>query len=263
MRVSRDWFATHDGRADDAPALVTALRSQLKRRSTVHITNVVPNGDPLEYWMSIGAALGHPIETVEDGDTGARTHGAWMDVRFEPGRSDTFRYHNTGQPLHSDSAYDADGVDLALFYMARQAIGGGSSLFVDAATIAACARDRDPTLFDALMTIPVRFGKPHNPGRMLPILRYDGTVLKVNWNYYRVLPDQGEQIAALRERFRAFLEDLVTDGRVTEFTLSDGEVVLFKDEEVLHGRQPYTAQNSGDRLLWKSYFSTSASDVVG
>jgi len=259
MRASVDWFTVYDGNGNDADALGGNIRRELSRHSVVRVVNTVPSEDPLKYWMRVGTSLGRSVETVEDGDTGEPRlgNGAWMDVRFEPGRHDTFRYHNTGQPLHTDGAYDSESGDLALFYMARQAVGGGSSLFVDAATVAAIAQQEDRALFEALTTVPIRFGKPGNIGRIVPILRYSGQSIRINWNYYRVLPDQGEQIAWLRERFRVFLEHLVESGRVTEFMLCDGDAVLFKDEEVLHGRQAYAAESSGDRLLWKTYFMTS------
>jgi alpha-ketoglutarate-dependent taurine dioxygenase len=58
--------------------------------------------------------------------------GAVGDVRFKPNRADTFRYHNVGQPLHTDGAYLPDSGDIVLFYMAKQAQAGGESLFIDA-----------------------------------------------------------------------------------------------------------------------------------
>jgi alpha-ketoglutarate-dependent taurine dioxygenase len=256
MRYSREWFKVCAGTSNDLNWVIDVVRREMGQRRVLHFTNIVPNGEPLDFWHRVGEALGRPTDVNEDGITGeSKTVGApWADVRFEPDRSDSFRYHNVGQPLHSDSAYHPESGDLVIFYMARQAASGGSSLFVDTDTLAAIAQEEEPTLLDALMTIPVRFGKPGNPGRVVPILRYEASTLKINWNYYRVLPDQGDTIARLREGFRAFLERLVASDRVVEFTVRDGEAVLFKDEEVLHGRRGYAAQKSGDRLLWKSYF---------
>jgi hypothetical protein len=34
--------------------------------------------------------------------------------------------------------------------------------------------------------------------------------------------------------------------------------VFFRDEEVLHGRRDFEAEQSGDRLLWKTYFMPQA-----
>jgi len=52
--------------------------------------------------------------------------GAWMDVRFEPDRADTYRHHKVGQPLHTDGAYAPWDYyqEFGLFYLARQARSG-------------------------------------------------------------------------------------------------------------------------------------------
>ena len=42
------------------------------------------------------------------------------------------------------------------------------------------------------------------------------------------------------------------------FRLEAGDAVFFRDEEVLHGRRDFAAEQSGDRLLWKTYFMPSA-----
>jgi alpha-ketoglutarate-dependent taurine dioxygenase len=78
----------------------------------------------------------------------------------------------------------------------------------------------------------------------------------VNWNWFRVLPDQGEAVEALREAFREVLERLVDEGVATAFRLEAGDAVFFRDDQVLHGRKAYAAEASGDRLLWKTYFKS-------
>jgi alpha-ketoglutarate-dependent taurine dioxygenase len=256
MPTGRDWFATYDGAADTAAQLIDIVRDKMSRHSVLRLRNVVPPRDPLDYLLRVGSALGSPSKMTEDGDTGEQkpNEGMWSDVRFEPSRPDTYRYHNVGQPLHTDGAYLPGAGDIVLFYMAKQARGGGESLFVNAETLAAYAEAEAPTLFKALMTIPIRFGK-QGAERVVPVLQHEGDRLKVNWNYYRVLPDQGETIARLREEFQDFLSHLVDSRRVLEFTMRDGDVVLFRDRDVLHGRRAYAAQDSGDRLLWKSYYT--------
>ena len=183
--------------------------------------------------------------------------GVWMDVRFEPDRPDTYRHHKVGQPLHSDGAYSPPELaqDIALFYLERQAPTGGESLFVDAATVAEHARAHAPQLHSALTSLPVRFGKAGEPGRATTILSSKDGRLKINWNYFRVLPGQGRAVDALREDFRSFLDEMVEAGVVESFRLQQGDAVFFRDDEVLHGRRDFEAERSGDRLLWKTYFT--------
>jgi alpha-ketoglutarate-dependent taurine dioxygenase len=240
-------------------ALRTLVCAELADTCVLRLCNADPGDDALAFWRSVGEAVGVSTDLVEDSVTGElkMAPGAWMDVRFEPDRADTYRHHKVGQPLHSDAAYVSRALasDIALFYLERQAPSGGESLFVDAAAIAERARLEDPRLHAALTGLPVRFGKASTPGRTTTILYREAGRQKVNWNYFRVLPGQGEAVDTLREDFRQFLERMVEDGAVESFRLEEGDAVFFRDDEVLHGRRDFAAEVSGDRLLWKTYFS--------
>ena len=248
----------------DASALRGLVRDEMAAVQVLRLRSTNPAGDPLAFWRSVGEVLGASCDVVEDSVTGLFlvVPGAWMDVRFEPDRPDTYRHHKVGQPLHSDGAYSppeyAD--QIALFYLARQARTGGESLFVDAATVAARAQAPDPALHAALTTLPVQFGKV-GAGRTTTILATVDGRMKINWNYFRVLPGQGEAVDGLREAFRAFLEQMIEDGDVTCFRLDEGDAVFFRDDEVLHGRRDFQAEQSGDRLLWKTYFLPDAQAI--
>lgn len=258
MPTAPEWFAAFDGAGGSAARLIDVARERMARHHVLLIRNVAPAGDALDFWQEVGSALGTPLTTLEDGSTGAQQFdaGVWQDVRFQPNRPDSYRYHNVGQPLHTDGAYFPGSGDIVLFYMAKQATAGGASLFLDAQTLAAWAEAEAPELYRLMTTLPVRFGK-QGVERVVPILHRQRGRLKINWNYYRVLPDQGESVAWLREAFQDFLEQLVDSGRVLEFIMRDGDVVIFRDQAVLHGRKDYAAENADDRLLWKSYYAAS------
>ncbi len=51
---------------------------------------------------------------------------------------------------------------------------------------------------------------------------------------------------------------MIEAGAVESFRLAAGDAVFFRDEEVLHGRRDFAAEQSGDRLLWKTYFTPRA-----
>ena len=256
------WLKVVDASALDADALRALVRAEVADTRVLRLRGAKPDGEPLAFWSGVGEAVGPSSDTIEDSVTGElkMAPGAWMDVRFEPDRADSYRHHKVGQPLHSDGAYVPREYvrEIALFYLERQARAGGESLFVDAATVAEHARAEAPQLYEALTTLPVRFGKAGAPGRTTPILVTRDGRLKINWNYFRVLPGQGEAVDRLREDFRAFLDRLIDAGAVQSFRLDEGDAVFFRDEEVLHGRRDFAAEQSGDRLLWKTYFVPSA-----
>lgn len=252
------WMRICEGAALDEVGVAALVADVLQTAPVLWIRRPRRVDDPLAFWRRIGETLAPSADVLEDSLTGTLQHadGRWMDVRFEPDRPDTYRHHNVGQPLHCDGAYipvDRTG-RLAVFYLERQAEAGGESLFVDAETVDAYARVHAPRLHERLVSVPVRFGKAGDELRIETVLSRTSGRLKINWNYFRVLPGQGEAVDSLREEFAALLERLVADGQAQSFRLDAGDAVFFRDDEVLHGRKAYAAEKSGDRLLWKTYF---------
>jgi len=208
--AGKTWLRVVDAAALDSEALRALVRGEMGDTRVLRLRNARPAGDPLAFWRAVGEVIGPASDVSEDSVTGQLkiVPGAWEDVRFEPDRADTYRHHKVGQPLHSDGAYvpPAYAQEIVLFYLERQARSGGESLFVDAATVAERARAQRPPLYEALTTQPVHFGKAGAPGRTTTILSSRDGRLKINWNYFRVLPGQGEAVDRLREDFRLFLE---------------------------------------------------------
>jgi alpha-ketoglutarate-dependent taurine dioxygenase len=262
------WLTTFKAGGLASQAVIDAIPDLFAQTKVLRVTAAQADCDPLAFWREAGETLGLSARLLEDSVTGEQIpadhspQAGWMDVRFEPDRLDTYRHANVGQPLHSDGAYASEIQDIGLFYLQRQASQGGESLFADAADIAARAASLDPDLRRRLFETEVKFGKGR-VGRVAPILREVAGRLKINWNWFRVLPDQGDEIAALREDFRVFLDDMVQrDEAVAAFRLNAGDAVFFRDDEVVHGRRAYAAQVSGDRLLWKTYFISPAAQAT-
>ncbi|WP_374571544.1 TauD/TfdA family dioxygenase [Phenylobacterium sp.] len=252
--MTGSWLKVLDGSALAEDAVEDVIRKGMAEAKVLRIVGMKPKGDPLAFWGEKGKVTGAPAVVLESSDGAIIPADAgWMDVRFEPDRPDTYRHANVGQPMHTDGAYSDDGQDIGLFFLERQAESGGESLMIDAETIAERLSKTDPDLLERLFSTTVRFGKGE-AGRIAPILVRQGERLKIHWNWFRVLPGQGEAVDKLREDFRAALEDMVEDGTVAAFRLQPGDAVFFRDDEVLHGRKAYAAKVSGDRLLWKTYF---------
>ena len=261
--MNENWFQHLDASGLSDAALRTLIPARMAVVNVLRVSGVSPDGDPRDFWQGVGETLGLCAQTLEDSVTGEEIQapGGWMDVRFEPDRLDTYRHAKVGQPLHSDTAYGTAIQDIGLFYLQKQASSGGESLFVSAGAVVDYLRTHDTGLLDRLLTTPVRFGKG-KATRTTTVLRQVGGRTKVNWNWFRVLPDQGEAVAALREDFKLLLEAMIVDEAVTAFRLQAGDAVFFRDDEVLHGRKAYEAEVSGDRLLWKTYFISPHAEAV-
>ncbi|MCJ8269991.1 MAG: hypothetical protein MJK04_11400 [Psychrosphaera sp.] len=74
----------------------------------------------------------------------------------------------------------------------------------------------------------------------------------VNWNYYCVSTDINEQQQQLVSRFQHYL--LNSSGikaKTIAVKLGPGAAVLFKDDQLLHGRNAFEATEIGERHLYK------------
>lgn len=247
------WFARYDA-ANHSPAeLQDLVRAGVSKFAALLLSNVDLPPEPFRFLDEVGSVLGRRIAYATPGK-GIGQYPQWLDVRFDPDGPYTFQYSKTAQPLHNDGAYLEPAPDLALFYLEKQAEDGGESLFVDAQTIADRLAFEEPDLYRAANTVPVRFNAPPMFGRTTTILDSTSGELEIVWNYYRVSPGQGSIVDDLRERFRVFLDRMVETGQVFTFRLDAGDVLIFNERKLLHGRRAFSAVRTGDRLLWKTYF---------
>jgi alpha-ketoglutarate-dependent taurine dioxygenase len=255
--MANPWFEHLGAAGLSDTALADLIARRMGTLKVLRVSGAAPKAvDPRDFWQRMGETLGRCAQILEDSITGEEVEasGGWMDVRFEPDRLDTYRHANVGQPLHCDTAYGTALQNIGLFYLEKQASRGGESLFVSAQAVTDYVGRADPGLLARLFATEVKFGKGR-ACRTTPILRQSSGGVKINWNWFRVLSDQGEGVAALREDFKVLLERMILDeDAVMAFRLDEGDAVFFRDDEVLHGRKAYDAAVSGDRLLWKTYF---------
>jgi alpha-ketoglutarate-dependent taurine dioxygenase len=255
MRFETLSLALNEAKKTD---LAASIREALERSVVVHVINAAISDEPLAFWENVIGEIGE-FATVGEEPSGqeAQQKSIWMDVRFDPRHHQSFRHFNSAQPLHTDGAYDEEYPGTAFFFCAQQAKAGGATLFLDVADLVAVLRNEEPSLYRDLTTIPVHFSKLGGAGKTCCILDEDEAGPRVNWNYFRVSPGQGSQIDELRDRFHAFLQARFVDkADLLQLRLETGDAVFFQDTRVLHGRHAYEAQEAGDRLIWKCYFSS-------
>lgn len=204
----------------------------------------------LDRWQDLLSRIGSVVAAGEDSGSGARNGSIWSDVRYDSALAHTFRHSATAQPLHSDGAYAEEPDDVVLFLCEHQAASGGETIFVRAETVNEAAERTDPQLHRRLWNLPLPYSKAGVPGRITPVLRRNeaGECL-INWNYYRVVHEGNPEVAAFREAFQSFLKrEIVDAGLAVPVKVAPGEVVLFKDQRMLHGRNAFTPSS---RCVWK------------
>ena len=162
-------------------------------------------------------------------------------------------------PLHTDLANQElpPGVQF-LHCIANDAAGGGS-LLADGFSLAANLRQHDPTSFRVLSEVPVpfRFFDSHvdlRTRRSVISLDADGSVREIAFNAHLVdlidLPS--DTAGAWYDAYRAYMR-LTRDPtfRLT-FKLVAGEMIVFDNRRVLHGREAFDP-STGFRHLHGCY----------
>jgi alpha-ketoglutarate-dependent taurine dioxygenase len=238
----------------EAEKAATILRYALAKFALVTVKPTPVQSAPfqssqLSKWQEVLSHVGSILAQGENSD-GIRDGKIWMDVRYDAERAHTFRHSATAQPLHTDSAYLTEPDDVVIFICEHQAISGGDTIFVHVDTIDALARQKDPELYRDLWNLQIPYIKAGVSGRTVPVLRPNerGDTL-INWNYYRVQYERNPEVAAFRERFQNFLQrDIVAGGLAVPLKIEPGEVVLFKDQRMLHGRNAFVPS---PRSIWK------------
>ena len=160
--------------------------------------------------------------------------------------------------MHTDNPYRDPVPGLQLLHCIANETDGGESQLCDGFAVAEKIRTNDPAAFDLLSTMPVTFryldaGDSDIQYRG-PLIRLDsmGQVVEVRYNS-RSASAFDMPVEILPEYYRAYrvmAEALHDPGARIEFRLGPGDLMIFDNQRVLHGRSAYTV---GHRHLQGCY----------
>jgi alpha-ketoglutarate-dependent taurine dioxygenase len=237
----------------DAANFADTLKETLKKYKVVHLSGVPPTADIKDFYSDLTDKMGEIVNVDEDIKTGnANANERWTDIRYDKENEFTFRHSNTRQPLHTDAAYMSIEMDVNFFFCTANAEIGGATTFFDSDDLIYVLQKYEPALYDKLKSVTVDFGKGADQRKSRRIIDEDTRGVKLNWNYYRVLPDNSEDTIAMCEAFHKFLEDkVVGGGLLTPVYLKPGDAAFFQDDRLLHGRNSFY----GARTLIKGGFN--------
>jgi gamma-butyrobetaine dioxygenase len=149
-------------------------------------------------------------------------------------------------PLHTDLTNQELPPGYQFLHCIANDATGGGSVFADGVAMAEALREQDPDAFGLLATIPVPFRfhdadydiRVHRP---VINLTHDGAVHEIKWNAHLagVFDMPAEVMEDYYRAYRAFMA-LTRDAsfHLTQ-KLKAGEMVVFDNRRVLHGRQAF------------------------
>jgi alpha-ketoglutarate-dependent taurine dioxygenase len=233
-------------------SLVDAWRAEDNKVFVIRGSEIA---DPRAFYTDHFGDIGLPVPLAEDVAAGDRDHQRtgqiWMEVRYDPKHPDAYRHSANAQPLHTDGSYIPDFPNATLMTCVASAGEGGETTFIDSDDVVAALREENPELLERLTSAPLPHERSGDRRVERVIEEVDGATL-VNWNYYCVAKNVDETERKLADDFFNFLQTSPAIKAATKgVKLTPGDAVTWKDRQVLHGRNGFSASMESERFLWK------------
>lgn len=184
--------------------------------------------------------------------------GALFNVRSEPNPED-LAYTGLFLDPHTDNPYRDPVPGVQLLHCLTNRTSGGMSTLVDGLTVAAALREQDAEAFTTLATTPVRFVYAHGRSEIVdyaPIIEHDAGGQMVGMRFSPKLDFVPLLDEAALSRFyaaRRLLDKMLrSEAFAIKFLLQDGDLMMFDNRRVLHGRTAFDP-NEGLRHLQGCY----------
>ncbi len=188
--------------------------------------------------LEAAAAVGRIAET---------NYGLVFDVRSVP-QPENLAYSDLGLGLHTDNPYREPVPGFQALHALVTSPDGGESLFADGFALAQHLREVAPAQFACLAETPVPF-LYRTPNvelyaeRPLIQLACDGSIAAVHYNNRSIAPlrlaaGPAERFYAAYRRFARLLRDPRFQ---LKCRLQDGDLVVFDNQRVLHGRTGFSS----------------------
>lgn len=187
-------------------------------------------------------------------------YGRVFDVTIEPSEEINLAYSSLEFDLHSDLTYRETSPGVQLLHCIRSSTSGGLSYFSDAFYAAQILKEEDPHLFQVLTHFPATFiiRDPYrnmNFRKHKPIITVDheGELEDVYYSPF-MLPPVGnvEDIKLFYLAMDRFTKLLQFGENKFVTKMEPGELFIFHNRRVLHGRSSYNSTDS-QRFLQGCY----------
>ena len=221
----------------------------------------------LHDFITLGFLLVHDTPTQPDailtiarrfGFVRDTNFGAFFEVYSRPDSTD-LAYRPVALGPHTDNPYRTPVPGIQLLQCLQNETSGGLSTLVDSLAVAAQLRAEDPQGFALLSRVPVRFEYRDASTSLIaikPMIEQDGSGEMIGVHYSPRLDDiplmsdaETRRFHRARKRLGLLLEDPRYELR---FKLEPGQMMMFDNNRVLHGRTSFDP-SEGHRQLQGCY----------
>ncbi len=201
---------------------------------------------------------GQVLEVIKQfGFVRTTNYGALFEVR-EQIDANNLAFTNLGLGCHLDNPYRDPVPSLQLLHCLLSSTEGGESILQDGFKAAAVLKQENTAHFELLSkyAINYRFQDPHTDlHSYVPMIEtnLNGEVIKVRFNNRSIstLKLPSSMMRDFYTAYRHYAEILQREALQVHFKLQAGELMLFDNTRVLHGRKAY--QKGGQRHLQGAY----------
>jgi gamma-butyrobetaine dioxygenase len=174
--------------------------------------------------------------------------GKMFNVRSEPNPED-LAYTGLALDPHTDNPYRDPVPGVQLLHCLTNRTSGGFSTLVDGLTVAEALRDRDADAFRILSTTPVRFVYSYGRTELVdyaPLIEHDaggqivGLRISPKLEFVPLLPH--DELDAFYKARRMLDQMLRAPEFSIRFLLGDGDLMMFDNRRLLHGRTSFDPQ---------------------
>jgi len=245
--ATRRWLkgATLDASRDFAWAAFAEVRSDRSLRLG-WLTRLLQDGIAfLREVPSIDAAILDAMQLI--GRVSETNYGLVFDVRSVP-QPENLAYSDLGLGLHTDNPYREPVPGFQALHALLASPEGGDSLFADGFALAEHARVTGPDAFALLTQTPVPFYYRSREAELYaerPLIQLScrGEVTAVHYNSRSIAPLRlaSRDVPPFYAAYRRFAE-LLRDPRFQlQLRLADGDLVVFDNQRILHGRTAFSS----------------------
>ena len=227
------WLTLRQARENSAER--SRWLTRLLTRGVAFLSEVPATDDAILEAMSL---VGRVAET---------NYGLVFDVR-SVAQPENLAFSDLGLGLHTDNPYREPVPGFQALHMLIASPDGGENLFADGLALAAHLRQNDPDAFTRLTRTAVPFRYQSKDAdlyaeRPLIQLSCDGAVTGVHYNNRSIAPlrlslDDTQAFYDAYRKFALLLRDLKFQ---LKFRLRSGDLVLFDNQRILHGRTPFSS----------------------
>lgn len=250
----RPWLdgARLDARGDFAWLTLEALRADPHARLG-WLTRLLQDG--LAFLGGVPCRGEEILEAVSlIGRVAETNYGRVFDVRSVP-QPENLAYSDLGLGLHTDNPYREPVPGFQALHALVTSPDGGESLFADGLALAAHLRESAPEAFARLATTAVPFHYRARDAELYaerPLIQVScsGEVTAVHYNNRSIAPLSigARELPAFYAAYRDFAALLRAPRFQLRLRLADGELAVFDNQRILHGRTAFTSARHARHL---------------